>query len=966
MSQNLWITRIVLFILSVNIPLLPVFLKSSFAQESATLSWAPNQESDLAGYKLYYGKSTGVYKGGGDQPSPTSTGNTTSQKITGLTPGEDYYFTLTAIDFSGNESIPSEEISAVMPSLPSPPPSPSGPPSLSDDFADGNMAGWTVVDEGTHSGHSTWAATTGALTQRSNIYDGNTNPAALAKRGTFAWYGIGLGWSDYQATVNMSSTDNDALGVMVRYQDPNNYYRFSWDRQRAYRRLVKVHNGVFTLLAGDAVPYVEGQTYQMKMQVEGTQLTVMIDGATIFNVTDSSLATGTVALYTWANDGARFDDVQVTPVTTAGVFPLSVSVSGSGVVTSSPGSINCPSNSCSTDFDNNTSVTLTATPGSGATFSQWGGACSGTSPLCMVTLDNAQSVSATFMSTPPPPVTLSVSLTGKGTVTSSPGSINCPSNSCSADFDNDTLVTLTATPSSGTSFSQWGGACSGTSPLCMVTLDNAQSVTATFMSTPPPSVTLSVSLTGKGTVTSSPGNINCPSNSCSADIDKNTSVTLTATPGSGATFSQWGGACSGTGSCVVSMTADRTITATFITSSPPPVPPSGPPSLTEDFTDGDLGGWTVVDEGTHQGPSTWSASTGILVQNSNIYTHPINRSSLEKQATHIFYNDGMSWTDYHLGFSLQSKDNDAVGVMIRYQDSNNYYRFSWDKQRNYRRLVKVHNGVFTLLAGDAVPYVEGRTYQVEMHVEGSRLDVMIDGATIFNITDNSLSAGTVALYSWANDGSRFDDVQVTPVTVTPPTAPPSSSPSLTDDFADGNIGDWTVVDEGTHQGPSAWSASTGTLVQNSNIYTYPITRSSLEKQATHIFYNGGMSWTDYRLGFSLQSDDNDAVGVMVRYQDSNNYYRFSWDKQRHYRRLVKCENGVFFLLAEDTTTYQQGKTYTIEVEAKGDTLDVLVDGTPVFSVNDSSLSTGTIAFYSWANRGSKFDNVKVENMNVVE
>ena len=98
MSQNHWLTRIVILILGVSIPFLLVSPKSSLAQESAKLTWSPNQENDLAGYKLYYGESKGTYNGGGNQPSPTSTGKTTSQEITGLTPGEDYFFTLTAVD----------------------------------------------------------------------------------------------------------------------------------------------------------------------------------------------------------------------------------------------------------------------------------------------------------------------------------------------------------------------------------------------------------------------------------------------------------------------------------------------------------------------------------------------------------------------------------------------------------------------------------------------------------------------------------------------------------------------------------------------------------------------------------------------------------------------------------------------------------------------------------------------------
>jgi hypothetical protein len=68
--------------------------------------------------------------------------------------------------------------------------------------------------------------------------------------------------------------------------------------------------------------------------------------------------------------------------------------------------------------------------------------------------------------------------------------------------------------------------------------------------------------TGSGTVTSTPAGISCGS-TCSASFNTGSSVTLAATPGAGSTFSGWSGACSGSGTCTVSMTSARTVTATF-------------------------------------------------------------------------------------------------------------------------------------------------------------------------------------------------------------------------------------------------------------------------------------------------------------------------------------------------------------------------------------------------------------------
>ena len=52
--------------------------------------------------------------------------------------------------------------------------------------------------------------------------------------------------------------------------------------------------------------------------------------------------------------------------------------------------------SCAGLFPEGSTVTFTATPASGQTFSGWGGACSGSSTTCQVFVAGAQTVVATF------------------------------------------------------------------------------------------------------------------------------------------------------------------------------------------------------------------------------------------------------------------------------------------------------------------------------------------------------------------------------------------------------------------------------------------------------------------------------------------------------------------------------------------------------------------------------------------
>lgn len=150
---------------------------------------------------------------------------------------------------------------------------------------------------------------------------------------------------------------------------------------------------------------------------------------------------------------------------------------------------------------------------------------------------------------------------GSGSVTSDFGGVSCGL-SCSASFVNGLSVVLTASPATGSSFVGWsGGGCSGTG-TCTVSMTEARSVTATFRLR---SYKLSIETRGRGAgvVSSSPAGLSCRA-LCSKMFSYGQSVTLTARPSRGSRFIGWsGGGCSGTGTCAVSMTQARSVTATF-------------------------------------------------------------------------------------------------------------------------------------------------------------------------------------------------------------------------------------------------------------------------------------------------------------------------------------------------------------------------------------------------------------------
>jgi uncharacterized delta-60 repeat protein len=227
--------------------------------------------------------------------------------------------------------------------------------------------------------------------------------------------------------------------------------------------------------------------------------------------------------------------------------------SGAGTVTSSPGGINCGS-ACSAPFAA-VPVTLTATPAAGSSFLGWSGACSGTGK-CALTMSGDRTANARFETNKT--LSLTKAGSGTGTVSSAPAGISCGS-SCAHVYRHGTAVTLVAIASPGSSFLGWSGACSGIG-TCTVTMSANRSATARFE----PNKTLALTKAGRGTgtVTSSPVGISCGS-SCSHVFRYGAAVNLTAVASARSRFSRWSGACSGTGTCTVTMSAARSVTATF-------------------------------------------------------------------------------------------------------------------------------------------------------------------------------------------------------------------------------------------------------------------------------------------------------------------------------------------------------------------------------------------------------------------
>ncbi|MBJ6110377.1 PQQ-dependent sugar dehydrogenase [Hymenobacter sp. BT523] len=275
----------------------------------------------------------------------------------------------------------------------------------------------------------------------------------------------------------------------------------------------------------------------------------------------------------------------VTDGAATGPFTLSTSTVGSGTVAASPSQ---------TTYSSGTSVTLTATPATGYAFSGWSGAASGSTNPLTITMYANKAITATFTATSSAQSVVSYTLVNASTgadiqaltagavlnlATLPSRNLNIRANTNPATVGSVVFaLSGTATRSqtesvapyalfsddaAGTYYA-WTPAVGSYSLLATPytagggtgTAGNALSVGFSVIDQALGPFTLTTSVMGSGSIAKSPNQTSYPGG---------TSVTLTATPAAGYAFSGWSGAATGsTNPLTISMTANKTITATFV------------------------------------------------------------------------------------------------------------------------------------------------------------------------------------------------------------------------------------------------------------------------------------------------------------------------------------------------------------------------------------------------------------------
>lgn len=920
-------------------------------------------------------------------------------------------------------------------------------------FGSRALDAYEVVDSGDSSGPSAWSVEAGAIVQTSNIYGGSIFGSDPDRPGTMAVTGSGE-WRNIVVEATVRSLDDDAIGVVFRYRDEANHYRFAMDRQRSYRHLVRVADGVSTLLWEDAsAGYALDVSHLIRIEAYEREILVWLDGAFLARVEDATHDSGRVGFYCWANVGARFEALRVQTLHARPLLLARGFVDLSGVeIVDAPAAVGAPS-AWAVDSgalvqtssiqvvgdavlaagthavlgsprwtDVGVSVRLrTGTLGATGLVFRYRGesdhyrfSIEPAVPRARLVKVEGGTASVLWEASPVgigAEQVVTIRVEGRriaGTLDGRPlfdvqdngwrtgrialycaanpdarfeelvvtdrsrrvgpwrivddGSIDAPSHwSCGSGelVETSGIRGLGDPEGPGTLALLEAPVPTDFRLRVELRTDTAGVVGAVFRVVDDRSyyrLELDALESRKRLLRSVGGVFSVLwEEPGGAPQGEELELEVVATAGvlrgylDGPLLFEVSDATHGAGGVGLYARGSRGARFRGVRLEERPV--RATPLLGDRFAEGGLSSWTFEDEGGVAGPGAWAAAGGWLVQTSNIYDGVLDPHVLRKRGTLALAGDP-AWSDLALSATLRSDDDDAIGVVFRYQDANNFYRFSMDTQRAYRRLVKNEAGSTELLWGDDFQYEVGRSYDIVVIAKGDEIRVYQDGLLACAVTDSGVASGRVGLYCWANQDARFRGVSVDPVADLE--AQLEALWHLRDDFAYLDVVGWRFEDHGIQDGPSDWRVDDVAQVLRQRA---PISDGDLgpgiEKLGTVAVADVG-DRGDVRVSARVRSlDGSGALGVVVRYLDVDNHYRFSMDRSRG-RRLTKTVHGVTETLWSDEVAYEAGREYALTVDARGDRIDVYVDAAPVASVRDGDLGSGWAGLYTWATGAAEF------------
>ena len=323
---------------------------------------------------------------------------------------------------------------------------------------------------------------------------------------------------------------------------------------------------------------------------------------------------------------------------------------------------------------------------------------------------------------------------------------------------------------------------------------------------------------------------------------------------------------------------------------------------------------------TGAGAPDWQAAAGVLSQDAMFLTpdaswpgFPFERRSTGTLAVGPSLAEG----DVRVAAHLELTTGGAAGIVFRYADPQNYYRFAIDRQRGRRILSRFAGGVFTVLATTGLASGVA-AHDVVIEAVGSRIVVRVNGTLVASVLDASHAGGAVGFHTQRQPHARFAAVTVERISR--------------------SLGDWRIDDLSNAGDRGVWRIAHGVLVH---------APKSLPAVGQSFAVIPAGAWSDLRLTAVLvpESPATGETGLVWRYATARDHVRLVLESSGATARVVARRSGTDQVLWSGALP-AGGPARLVSIEAIGHRLVLTVDAQVLADVADAGLGAGTVGAFA--------------------
>jgi hypothetical protein len=363
---------------------------------------------------------------------------------------------------------------------------------------------------------------------------------------------------------------------------------------------------------------------------------------------------------------------------------------------------------------------------------------------------------------------------------------------------------------------------------------------------------------------------------------------------------------------------------------------------------------------------------------------------------------------YEVSAKMFTNDDDLLGLVWNFQDSNNYFRVGLRQQPNSGNfggteglsVQKVVGGLVTQLAGPGLPspvtqgMIDTRTpFDVKIAVTGTNYEVFFNGVSQLSGTDADLATGRkIGIQSWAQQsdvaavtpywGTEVESISVTQGATNLFNQTFANRPTRWRQVVMTNANGVNALSTGTTKeilGNFGLDVNDPWVLQHSNGFlNATVNNTDFIGPGIVVDEPGSLAFSDYEMRLRLGAADDDGMGILLRVQDDNNFYRITFTTQAtdlagarapRGMSVQKVRNGVWTELFRDDDfaplfVYSPGivgsnpstglPMFDLSARALGNTLTIqvidqfgtIINYPPIPDTTDPLL-TGTVGLQTW-------------------